>query len=168
MPKTVLKKDLKNKKFVIERTFDAPKQKVWPAYADKEFFEKWWGPQGWETTLKEHDLRPGGRVHYCMKCVDKNQDEWYGQESWGLMEVESVDEPNGFVYLDYFSDASGAKKDDMPGLKIEVELDEKDGKTVLRSICYAGSVEDIEKLVKMGMYEGFDSQLDKLEKLLQN
>ena len=39
-----LTKDLANKTLSLEREFDAPKEKVWKAWADKETFEKWWGP----------------------------------------------------------------------------------------------------------------------------
>ena len=81
MSQTKVTKDLENKTLIIERTFDAPAQKLWRAYADKEWFEQWWGPEGWQTTTKEFTFAPGGRIHYAMKCVDENQGEWFGQES---------------------------------------------------------------------------------------
>lgn len=161
--KTNITKDLENKTLIIERTFNATKDRLWPYYAEKEKFEAWWGPEGWETTAKEFDFRPGGRVHYDMKCVDPAQAEWYGKSSWGLMQIESVDAPNSFTYVDYFSDETGAVTQDMPGLKVVNELIEGDGTVTLRSTSYADSAEDIEKLLAMGMAEGFDSQLDRLD-----
>jgi uncharacterized protein YndB with AHSA1/START domain len=163
--KTKVTKDLENKTLIIERSFDATKEQLWPYYAEKEKFEAWWGPEGWETTTKEFDFRPGGRVHYDMKCVDKNQGEWYGKSSWGLMQIDTVDAPNSFTYTDYFSDEEGNIAQDMPGLKVTNELIEEDGKVKLLSTSYAGSAEDIEKLLAMGMAEGFDSQLNKLDVL---
>lgn len=91
MDKTNVTKDLDAKTITIERVFDATKDTLWRAYADKAWFEKWWGPEGWETTTKVFDLSAGGQIHYGMKCVDKNQGEWYGQEAWGFMKIESVD-----------------------------------------------------------------------------
>lgn len=166
MAEVKVTKDLENKKLVIEYEVSAPREKAWRAYADKEWFEKWWGPEGWETTVKEFEFKPGGRVHYDMKCVDEKQGEWFGQSSWGLMVIDTVDEPTSFSYTDYFSDESGAIKEDMPGLKITNEFIESDGKTTIRSTSYADSAEDIEKLLAMGMVEGFTSQLHKLDTLL--
>lgn len=166
MEKTQVTKDLENKTLTIERVFDAPKEKLWRAYADKDTFTKWWGPEGWETTVKEFNFTPGGRNHYGMKCVDENQGEWFGQESWGLMEYETIDEPNGFTYKDYFSDADGAIQDGMPAITVSIEFTDRDGKTAFVTRCIGESAEDIEKLVAMGMIEGFTSSADKLERLV--
>lgn len=166
MDKTKVTKDLENKTLTIERTFDAPKEKLWRAYADKEWFERWWGPEGWETTTKEFDFRPGGRVHYGMKCVDKNQGEWFGKESWGLMQIETVDEPTSFTADDYFSNPDGTIDEKMPGQKFVVEFIEENGKTRLVSRSITETAEQLEEFVKMGMVEGFDSQMNKLDQLL--
>lgn len=166
MDKTKVTKDLEAKTLIVERTFDAPKSKLWQAYADKDTFVKWWGPEGWETTVKEFSFVPGGRNHYCMKCVDKDQGEWYGQESWGIMEYVSIDEPNGFSYRDYFANADGTAQEDMPVLNIDIELVEADGKTTLVTRCQGKTAEDIPKLLEMGMVEGFASSANKLEALL--
>lgn len=158
-------KDLENKKLVISYEVTAPKEKVWRAYADKEWFERWWGPEGWVTTTKEFDFVSGGRVHYGMKCVDENQGEWFNQESWGLMALESVDAPNKFEYIDYFSDADGTLNQELPALKIVNEFIEENGKTRVVSTCYADNAEQIEELIKMGMIEGYKSQLNRIEVL---
>jgi len=165
MHKTNVSKDLENKTLTIERVFDAPKEQVWKAYTNKEMFEKWWGPEGWETTVKEFNFTPGGRVHYGMKCVDENQGEWFGQTSWGLMEIKSVDAPSSFSYMDYFSDEAGTINAELPALTITNEFVEDDGKTKFVSTSQADSAEQIEQLVKMGMLEGFDSQMNKLDNL---
>lgn len=165
MGKTKVTKDLENKKLIIERVFDAPKADVWKAYADQKWFEKWWGPEGWETAAKEFSFEPGGRVHYDMKCVDERQGEWFGKSSWGLMDIKTVDAPNSFSYVDYFSDESGEPNKEMPALRITNEFIEEDGKTRMVSTSLADSAEQIEELIKMGMLEGYDSQMDKLDKI---
>lgn len=159
-------KDLENNTLIIEYVANAPKEKVWRAYAEKEMFEKWWGPEGWETTTKEFDFRPGGRVHYCMKCVDENQGEWFGQESWGLVVMQEVNAPDSFMGKDYFSDAEGNQNSEMPGQTMSVELVEEDGKTRIISRSITETPEQLEELLKMGMVEGFSSQLNRLEALL--
>ncbi|HEU4715933.1 MAG TPA: SRPBCC domain-containing protein [Candidatus Saccharimonadales bacterium] len=159
-------KDLENKKLIIEFTANGPVEKVWQAYAQKDLFEKWWGPEGWETTAKEFDFVPGGRVHYGMKCVDENQGEWFGQTSWGVMQIETVEDGKRFTYKDYFSDEAGSLNEEMPALKITNEFIEEDGKTKIVSTSLADSAEQIEQLIQMGMVEGFSSQLNKLDTLL--
>ena len=159
-------KDLENKTLTLTRDFDGPIDKVWQAFADKETFEKWWGPEGWETTTKEFDFTPGGRVHYDMKCVDEDQGEWFGQSSWGMMLIDSVDAPNKFTYRDYFSDESGMLNQDMPTLSITNQFVEENGKTKFTSVSQAESADQIEELLKMGMVEGFTSQLSKLDAML--
>lgn len=159
-------KDLENKTLTIEYVASGPREKVWQAYADRETFEKWWGPEGWETTTKEFSLTPGGRVHYGMKCVDEAQGDWFGQSSWGVMVVETVDEPSSFTYKDYFSDENGTLDDKMPAMTVTNEFVDEGGKTRIISRCVASSADEIEQLLKMGMVEGFSSQLNKLDALL--
>lgn len=166
MSEVKVTKDLNNKKLVIEYVANGSKDKVWKAYADKEWFEKWWGPEGWETTTKEFNFAPGGRVHYDMKCVDENQGEWFGQSSWGVMEIQEVNAPDSFTYKDYFSDESGALNTKMPALVVTNEFFEEDGKTKIVSTSVADTADQIEELLKMGMVEGFSSQLTKLDTLV--
>lgn len=159
-------KDLENKKLIVEFTAAGPLDKVWRAYAEKDMFEKWWGPEGWETTTKEFNFAPGGRVHYGMKCVDENQGEWFGQTSWGVMDIQSVEDGKSFTYKDYFSDEDGKLNMEMPALTVTNEFVEEDGKTKIISTSLADSAEQIEELIKMGMVEGFSSQLNKLNALV--
>ncbi len=159
-------KDLENKTLTVEAVVNGSKDRVWRFYADKESFEKWWGPEGWETTAKEFDFRPGGRVHYDMHCVDKNQGEWYDQHSWGIMDIENVDEGNSFVYQDAFSDESGAVNPELPTMQCTNKLVEEDGKTRIISTIVAETAEQLEEVLKMGIEEGWSSQLDKLDALL--
>ena len=158
-------KDLENKTLTLERDFDAPKDKVWKAYADKEAFEKWWGPEGWQTTTLEFNFVSGGRIHYAMKCVDENQADWFGKTEYGVMLIETVDDGNSFSYKDYFSDEAGTLNQEMPVLTIKNEFIEQDGKTKFVSNSVADSAEQIEQLIQMGMTEGFSSQLSKLDRI---
>jgi uncharacterized protein YndB with AHSA1/START domain len=166
MSEVKVTKDLENNKLVVEYTANGPVEKVWQAYAQKDMFEKWWGPEGWETTAKEFDFTPGGRIHYGMKCVDENQGEWFGQMSWGLMDIQTVEDGKSFTYKDYFSDEAGNVNTDMPALAITNEFIDENGKTRIVSTSLADSPEQIEELIKMGMIEGFTSQLKKLDALV--
>jgi uncharacterized protein YndB with AHSA1/START domain len=52
----------------IVRTFDAPPEQVWDAWADPQQVAQWWGPDGFETPPDSVviDLRPGGRFELLM------------------------------------------------------------------------------------------------------
>jgi uncharacterized protein YndB with AHSA1/START domain len=167
MDKTKVTKDFDNNTLIVERMFNAPRERVWEAYADPDQFVKWWGPEGWEATIKEFNLVPGGKNHYCMKCVDENQGEWFNQESWGMMMFESVDKPNSFTYKDYFTDAEGVLNKELPVMTITMEFIEEGGKTKLVSRGVVESKEQLEQLVNMGMIEGLTSTMDKLEAFVE-
>lgn len=160
--------DLENNTLTMERTFDADKEQLWRAYADKEWFERWWGPEGWETETKEFNFVPGGRIHYRMTCVDERQSEWFGKDSWGLMVLEEVDEPNRFTAKDYFTDESGEPSKDMPSQTFIVEFVEEGDRTRLLTSAVTETSDNLEQLIKMGMVEGFSSQLNKLEALIES
>lgn len=166
MSEVKVTKDLENKKLIIEYVANGLKDRVWQLYAEKALFEKWWGPEGWETTAKEFNFVPGGRIHYGMKCIDKNQGDWFGQTSWGVMDIQEVQPNDSFTYVDYFSDENGVLNKEMPALRVTNEFFEEDDKTKIVSTSLADSAEQIEQLVNMGMIEGFTTQLNKLDSLI--
>ena len=50
-----------DKSLVIERTYDAPIDLVWKAWADPQQAKQWWGPRGFKAPVVELDERPGGK-----------------------------------------------------------------------------------------------------------
>lgn len=166
MGNTKVTKDLEKRELTIERVFDAPRERVWAAYSDADNLAKWWGPRGWETTIKEFDFRPGGVWHYCMKCVDKNQGEFYGQESWGKALYQEIDEPDSFVYEDYFSDAAGTLNKEMPVTTITMTFLNEDGKTKLISRGVYESEPALQQVIDMGIEYGIGETLDRLEEFV--
>lgn len=167
MEKTNITKSPVNKQFTMERVFDAPIGAVWSAWTDSDKLAKWWGPRGWETTNKAFEFKPGGTWHYCMKCVDENQGEFFGQESWGKTVYESINEPNEIVYRDYFSDAEGTFKEEMPGSITTLRFIEEDGKTRVVSETIFDTLEGFEQVVAMGMEQGAAETWDRLAEYLE-
>ena len=55
---------------VITRLVDAPPELVWEAMTNPEHVVHWWGPQGFTTTIKEMDVRPGGVWKHVMHGPD--------------------------------------------------------------------------------------------------
>jgi uncharacterized protein YndB with AHSA1/START domain len=54
----------------ITREVNAPRERVWQAFTDPEQVVQWWGPDGFTNTLKEMDVRPGGKWVHIMHGPD--------------------------------------------------------------------------------------------------
>ena len=54
----------------IERTFDAPRERVFAAYTDPELIPRWWGPRQYTTKVVEMDVREGGEWHFVQEGGD--------------------------------------------------------------------------------------------------
>lgn len=53
----------------IERTYDAPLERVWKMWTTKEGIEKWWGPDGFATVVRSLDLRVDGPFEVVMSAM---------------------------------------------------------------------------------------------------
>lgn len=84
--------------FVISRTFNAPRQRVWQAWTDAGHMS-WWGPKGVTIHPATLDLRPGGTFHYSMKTPE-------GREMWGKWVIREVAPQERLVFVNSFSDAA--------------------------------------------------------------
>ncbi len=54
------------KEISIERTFNAPINKVWNAWTKAEEIKEWWGPNGVTNPICEIDPRVGGALYIVM------------------------------------------------------------------------------------------------------
>lgn len=151
---------------VLERVFDAPRELVFQAFSEAEHLKHWWGPRGWELTVCIVDFRPGGIWHYCMKCMDRNQGDFYGMESWGKGVYREIVKAEKIAYTDYFSNAEGGEVEGMPASEITMLFLEQDGKTKLMNYVSYESPEALQKVIDMGMEQGISETWDRLEEHL--
>jgi uncharacterized protein YndB with AHSA1/START domain len=59
-----------DREIVLSRVFDAPRELVWEVWTEPNHAAKWWGPDGFTTTIHEMDVRPGGVWHHTMHGPD--------------------------------------------------------------------------------------------------
>lgn len=85
---------------VITRVFDAPQKLVFKSFTEPERMQRWWGPNGFTLPYCTVDLRPGGKVHSCMRSPD-------GQDIWCIGTYREIVEPERIVSTDSFSDKDG-------------------------------------------------------------
>ncbi len=143
----------------IERRFDAPRTKVWAAHTQSALLEQWWAPLPWKAVTKTHDFREGGHWHYYMAGPN-------GEQEWCFVSYSNIQPEIEFSGDDYFCDEEGNKNDAMPSMHWKTEFLEEDGGTKIISTITLPSKEDLQKLLSMGMQEGYTMALNQLDSLL--
>jgi uncharacterized protein YndB with AHSA1/START domain len=139
----------------FERTFDAPREKVWQAFTDPDLVPRWWGKHGTTTIVEEMDVRPGGKWRYISRAPDREEVTFHG-------EYLEVDPPRGFKWTFMF-DVEGVGP--MGGPET-FTFEAIDGKTKVISTGHMGSVEVLEGALATGMVEGALETWDRLDDLL--
>jgi uncharacterized protein YndB with AHSA1/START domain len=142
---------------VFERTFDAPRERVWKAFTDPEIIPRWWGPKGTLTTVVEMDVRPGGSWRYVSRAPDRDDVTFHG-------EYLAIEPPERFEWTFLF-DVEGVGPQ---GGSETFTFDDIDGKTKVTSVGHMGSVEAIEGALATGMIGGALETWDRLAAELAN
>lgn len=159
---------VEDKVLILEREFNAPRELVFQAFTQAEHLKHWWGPRGWTLPVCHVDFRVGGVWHYCMKCEDKNQGDFYGMESWGKSVYREIIVPEKIVAVDYFSDAEGNEAPNMPATIVTLQfIETENGTKVINRGEYA-SAEDVQKVMDMGMLQGVTETWDRLAQHLES
>ena len=91
---------MKKKKLIIDRTFNAPIDKVWAAFTNPEILAKWWSPAGMKNYHASTNVRVGGEFRYCFESSE-------GVRYWGKGVYQTINEPTYLSYIDNFTDSDG-------------------------------------------------------------
>lgn len=92
--------EVESKPIVIERTFDAPVERVWSAWSTSEDAKQWWGPKAFTCPVAEIDFRVGGKSLLAMRGPDGN--DIYSTGTYLVIEPMKK-----IVSTDSFADADG-------------------------------------------------------------
>jgi len=151
---------------VLEREFNGPRKLVFEMFKKPEHIKHFWGPRGWDVPVCTVDFRVGGTWLYCMKCVDKNQGQYFGMESWGRADYKEIVEPEKIVYVDAFADAQGNINKDMPTTTVTMLFVDMGAKTKLISRGEYATAEALKTVMDMGMIQGITETWDRMEEYL--
>ena len=157
--------------FVLERVFDAPRERVWAAWTEVERLKQWFSPKAFTVLAAKMDLRPGGSYHYGMRMPD-------GKEMWGKWIFREIKAPERLVLVNSFSDAAGGitRHPMSPTWPREMlsttTFTEKAGKTTLRLewLPINATPEEIATFEagRAGMTQGWAGTMEQLVNYLDN
>ena len=155
--------------FVLTRTFNAPRERVFATMTETDHLTQWWGPAGCAIEVVSHDLRPGGIFHYCMRFTPS-------AAMFGKFDYLEVVRPERIVFINGFSDAQGTRTryEMIPTWPVEVittvTLEEREGATFMTFHSSPRNASQLEietfNAGHASMNEGFGGMYDVYEKYL--
>ncbi len=141
-----------DREILIERVVNAPRDRVWRAYADPELVAQWWG-RGHRLDIERMELERGGHWRY----VEHGPNGVYGFEG----RYREVTPPDHFV--------RSFEWDGMPAhVAIEtVTLEDLgDGRTRIVILMQMHTPEERDGFLHSGMQAGMDGAFAELDRLL--
>ncbi|MGH9044117.1 MAG: SRPBCC family protein [Acidimicrobiales bacterium] len=109
-----------DREIVLVRVLDAAREAVFAAWTDEDAFCQWFGPEGFTCTVREMDVRPGGRASFDMISGDGT----VFTNRFDYIEVAPCER----LVMDHGFDTDH----DPARFRVTITLDEQaDGKTVL-------------------------------------
>lgn len=159
MPVTAIHHDLDALTLTIEAQFAAPVERIWAIYADARQLEKIWGPPEYPATFVEHSLTPGTRSTYYMTGPE-------GDRLGGFWDIQEVDEPDSFVYLDGFANEDLTPNMAMPTSTNSATFTAQDGGTKAVYLSTFASREGLQQVLAMGVEEGSTDAINQIDALV--
>jgi uncharacterized protein YndB with AHSA1/START domain len=138
---------------VITREFDAPRDLVFRAYTDPELLVQWLGPRDMTMTIDHYDVRDAGTWRYVHTDVQGNEYGFHGV-------FHGAPSPESIVQTFEYEGAPGHVSLDT------YTTEERDGRTLVRSVTSFQSVEDRDAMVASGMERGVYDSDERLAELL--
>lgn len=144
-----------NREVIISRLLNAPRELVFTVWTQPEHLEKWWGPNGFTTTLQNMDVRVGGKLEFMMFGM--------GLAFPNVIVYKEVVKPERLVY------SHGNGKENDPGeFEVTVTFDDEGGKTRLTMHSVFKTAEARNFVVnEYGAIERGNETVDHLEEYLR-
>jgi uncharacterized protein YndB with AHSA1/START domain len=138
---------------VVTRSFDAPAVLVVRAHLEPELLVQWLGPRELTLIVHRFEVRDGGRWRYVHQDPEGNEYGFHGvfhgePSSAGIVQTFEYEGVPGHVKLDTTS------------------FEERDGRTVVRTVSSFACLEDRDGMVASGMERGVRDSGDRLDTLL--
>ena len=136
----------------IERVFDAPRDRVWRAFTERDQIAQWWG-RGNKLVVEKMEVERGGHWRF----VEHSADGVHGFEG----RYREVTPPDRLVYT--------FEWDGMPGhVAVDTTIFEDlgDGRTKIVSTSIFHTTEERDGMLYSGMEQGLNQSYAALDELL--
>jgi len=136
----------------IERVFDAPRDRVWRAFTERDQITQWWG-RGNKLVVEKMEVERGGHWRF----VEHSADGVHGFEG----RYREVTPPDRLVYT--------FEWDGMPGhVAVDTTIFEDlgDGRTKIVSTSIFHTTEERDGMLYSGMEQGLNQSYAALDELL--
>lgn len=158
------------RELVLMRIFDAPREKVFDAFADAKTLAKWWGPTSITNPVCEMDFREGGARRIVMRAPSGEDYPITGVfteivPNERIVMVDNVSEHSPDWHAMVNKHRPGAIGN-LPELLWSITFEDHGTQTKITIHYHFDAAHDRDALVKIGMVEGWTESLEKLEKLL--
>jgi uncharacterized protein YndB with AHSA1/START domain len=156
----VFEADLTAKKIHISREFNAPIEKVWRAWTERDLIEKWIAPKPWRAQTKIWDFTVGGIWLYAMVGTE-------GQKHWVYAEFTAIQNGSAFSSTGMFCDGDGNPVTAGPKSYRDTKFLSIGGKrTKVDSVINFEDASTIKMFVEGGFKEGTTITFNQLDELL--
>lgn len=149
------------RELVLERLFDAPREKVFRAWTEPKLLKQWFAPLPWTTPGAALDVRPGGQSLIVMRDPEGNDHPGHG------VYLEVV-ENEKLVFTDAFTAAW--EPSEKPFMLAIITFEDADGdpqRTRYAARVRHWSIEDRGTHEEMGFHAGWGRCADQLAELLK-
>lgn len=141
-----------NRELFATRLYAAPRALVFRMWTEPEHLAKWWGPNGFTSTIGRMDVRPGGDWELVMHGPD-------GRNYDNRMKYVEVDAPNRLVY----------DHDSHPPFRATVTFEDAGPYTKVSMHMLFATIEQRDQTIRVfGAAEGLVQTLGRLDKELQH
>jgi uncharacterized protein YndB with AHSA1/START domain len=146
------------REIVLSRVVDAPRELVWKVWTEPEHVSKWWGPNGFTTTIDQMDVRPGGVWKHTMHGPD------------------GTDYPNKSIFVEVvkperivFSHGGGTPGKGGANFRATWTFEDEGGKTRVTMRAVFETPEDRDRVIReYGAVEGGKQTLSRLAEYVAN
>lgn len=159
MPITSVTKDAESLTMTVVADFAATPRRLWDAYLDPRTLERFWGPPTYPAVFTRHDGYVGGRSEYAMTGPD-------GDVARGYWEWVAIDELKSFEVRDGFANADGTANPRLPSMRMTFTFEAKPNGSRVSTTTWFNSVEELEKLLDMGMEQGMTEAMGQMDAVL--
>jgi uncharacterized protein YndB with AHSA1/START domain len=152
-------KDVDDLTLTIVAEFDANRERVWAMWEDPRKLEQWWGPPTFPATFTRHEFVVGGQSRYHMTGPQ-------GETPRGWWRIDALEKSSR---IDFANGLAGDDGEPMPGVEpspSHVTFEAIDTGTRMTVLTNFTGVEQMERMIAMGMQQGMRQAIGQIDALL--